>query len=102
MGNSIYKNDNRFALGLGWTLDESIGIKLGVLWVHAQVDNSGSVMPTIAYTPRTHVTVTAGFLATYGGVGSTYASQLPPGYTTSFAWNEKYSIILKAEVGLDY
>jgi hypothetical protein len=48
------------------------------------------------------VTISAGILATYGDVDSIYASKLPPGYTTSFEWYEKYSLILKAEIALDY
>jgi hypothetical protein len=101
-GDQGYANDNRFALGLGWTVDESAGIKLGILWVHAFTDSSGCFMPTFAYTPWSKVTISAGILATYGDVDSIYASKLPPGYTTSFEWYEKYSLILKAEIALDY
>jgi hypothetical protein len=99
-----YVEGNYLAAGVGWTPDESIGIKLGLLWVGALDDRSGIVMPIATYQPWSFITLSCGAIARYGESTSTYGSfsALPPGHTLPFSWKEKYSIILMASVALDY
>ena len=101
-GSSSYTKDNRLGLGSSWTPDENLGIKLGLLWTHALLDSSGLVMPFITYQPRSYITFTLGAIGTYGAIGSTYASALPPGYSFPFPWDEKYSVFAKVDLSMSY
>jgi hypothetical protein len=95
--------DHRAALSLGWNPSAVSGLKLGISWVHAFADGSGSVTGLLVYQPLKYFSLSAAAIATYGADGSIYASRLPPAFAISeLSWGEKYTLALMAEIALDY
>jgi hypothetical protein len=101
-GASSVAADNRLALGLGWTPAGASCFKLGLLWAHAFADSSGTMMPTVVYELGSKIKLSLAGVATYGEAGSIYASALPPSYNSPISWSEKYSLILRVDIALDY